>query len=211
MGLGAYSSYYQQLGNVGPEYNDSHFRVPVQLTVGYEFCPRLAVQVGAAYSGNSRDLAVITYNSPVSPTGYSQSYATFTYRNVSVSALARYTITNPAARLQFAVLGGMGLEHAGGRTSGVSYTSPSGQVSDTYESRYSTNILLASLGAGLRYRLTPRFELNYDFTENRALASDSRAYMTRSLTASHALGLRYRFGEVKAPGRSGAHCFFSCR
>lgn len=194
VGLGVYSSYYQKLGNRSPEGFSTPFRVPVQLTVGYQWTPRLTVQASAAYSGNSRDLIVLNYNNPASPTGYSQSKGQFTARTVSVSALARYALTCPVSRLQVDALGGLGLEYSGSNSSATTAYSQSGPVAETFQNSYSTNILLATLGAGARYRLSPHFELAYDFTVNRALRSDSRAYLDRSLTTSHALGLRYRFG-----------------
>lgn len=195
VGLGAYSSSYQRIGKFPPAYVTDRFRLPVQLTAGYQFTPRLAVQASAAYSGTSRDLFIANFTNPTSPTGYSEGNFTFRERSISAAVLARYTATNPAARLQVDALGGAGLEHAGGSSRGVFATSPGGQTGPPIENHYSTNILTATLGAGLRYRLSPRFELTYDFTVSRALGSDARTYLDRSLTTAHGLGVRYRFGQ----------------
>lgn len=196
VGLGAYSSYYQKLGTQAQAASSNRFQVPVQFTAGYQLAPRLALQASTAYSGHSRDFFVADYNSPSSPTGYSQTVGSIAVRTVSVAALARYTaFTSRSTRLQVDALGGLGLEYFGSRSCGTSSNSQSGLASGTYERRNATNILVATLGAGLRYRLKPRFELTYDFTVNRALVSDSRAFLDRSLTTSHGLGLRYRFGS----------------
>ena len=53
VGLGAYSSFYQSLGHASVGSNDYSFRLPVQLTAGYQLSPRLAVQVGVAYSSTN--------------------------------------------------------------------------------------------------------------------------------------------------------------
>ncbi|MBF9144272.1 outer membrane beta-barrel protein [Hymenobacter sp. BT439] len=190
-----YSSYYQKIGKYPPEYVSSQFRLPVQLTAGYQFTPRLAVQASAAYSGTSRDLFTVNSNNPASPTGYTEGSFTFTARSISAAALARYTVTSPTARLRVDALGGAGLEHSGGNSRGTISTRPFGQDAQPVESHYSKNILTATLGAGLRYSLNPHFELTYDFTVNRALTSDTRDYITRSLTTAHGLGVRYRFGS----------------
>ncbi|MFD2718533.1 outer membrane beta-barrel protein [Hymenobacter monticola] len=195
VGLGAYSSYYQKVGTYPPQYVSSQFRLPVQLTAGYQFTPRLAVQASAAYSGTSRDYFISNYNNPTSPTGYSEGSFTFTSRSISAAVLARYTVTNPTARLRVDALGGAGLEHSGDNSRGTVSTQPFGQDARPVNTHYSKNILTATLGAGLRYRLSPHFELAYDFTVNRALASDSREYLNRSLTTAHGLGVRYRFGS----------------
>ncbi|MDQ2794220.1 MAG: hypothetical protein M3Y12_09455, partial [Bacteroidota bacterium] len=52
VGLAAYSSYYQPLGGLSLA-NRSSVRVPLQLVAGYQLRPRLAVQVGVAYSGTT--------------------------------------------------------------------------------------------------------------------------------------------------------------
>ncbi|MCC3154631.1 outer membrane beta-barrel protein [Hymenobacter sp. BT770] len=197
VGLGAYSSYYQHLGNRGFL---GGVQVPVQLTVGYQWRPRLAVQVGLAYSGMSHSYSNSGYfydyatGSPV--LSYSKMSGRYTGRNASMSVLARYTLTrNPAHRLQFDALGGLTLEHRASSSSGTRSDSvQSSIVTSPYGYRYSHNMLLLTLGMGARYRITPRFEVTYDFTINRAVAPGY--YLTNSyLTHTNALGLRYRFGS----------------
>ncbi|ALW85713.1 hypothetical protein AUC43_11815 [Hymenobacter sedentarius] len=198
VGLGAYSSYYQHLGNRG--FLGGGVQVPVQLTVGYQWRPRLAVQVGLAYSGMSHSYSNSGYfydyasGSPV--LRYSEMSGRYTGRNASLSVLARYTLTrNPAHRLQFDALGGLTLEHRASSSRGTRSDSvQSSFVASPYGYQYSQNTLLLTLGMGAHYRITPRFELNYDFTINRAVAPGY--YLTNSfLTHTNALGLRYRFGS----------------
>jgi hypothetical protein len=56
VGLGAYSSYYQALGGLS-QASRSSVRLPLQFVAGYQLRPRLAVQVGVAYSGTTNDYA----------------------------------------------------------------------------------------------------------------------------------------------------------
>ncbi|GAB3863978.1 hypothetical protein GCM10028824_00910 [Hymenobacter segetis] len=199
IGLGAYSSYYQLLGGQSLAFN-SPVRVPVQLTAGYQLRPRLAVQLGVAYSGSTAHFASVgRYYDPANPTRgtYFDYNATSTLRNASVSVLARYTLTrNPAHRVQFDALGGFTLEHGSGYERGTRADSLGGAlVVSPYGYRTSRNTLLLTAGIGTRYRLGRHFELTYDFTLNKALTNDSPTGQFQGLTRSSALGLRYRFGR----------------
>ena len=192
VGLGAYSSFYQQLGG---QYNRA-VQVPVQLTAGYQLRPRLAVQVGLAYSGSSAHYAFAgrVYNSPDGYVDYDQ---TFTFRHASVSALARYTLTRkPAHRVQFDALGGVALENSRSFSRGTQADSLGGTRNVTnFSNRSSRNVLLLTAGIGTRFRLSSRFELFYDFTLNKALTGPAPYPAPMGLTGSNALGLRYRFGH----------------
>ncbi|MDB5267999.1 MAG: hypothetical protein JWP58_1039 [Hymenobacter sp.] len=204
-GLGAYSSYYQRLGSQTLGYGGS-FRLPVQLTAGYQLSPRLAVQVGVAYSGATAHYAENTLyqNATTGPNpNYYTLDGTYTLRHTSVSALARYTLTaNPAHRLQFDALGGFTLERRSSTSRGIqtNYTPGAAATTANYDFGYTRNTLLLTGGVGARYRLSRRFELTYDFTVSQALNDKTNAYgtsinYTNALTASHALGLRYRLGR----------------
>ena len=199
VGLAAYSSYCQPLG--GQPLGTTGFRVPVQLTVGYQLRPRLAVQVGVAYSGSTSTNSNLGYeylHTGTRPT-YHYYENTRTMRRTSVSALARYTLTRkPAHRLQFDLLGGIGMEHGSAYSRGSHSDSLSGSLQTTnYSYRGSQNMLVLTLGASARYRLNPRFELNFDLTTNYAVADEIRTYVKplQGFTGSAALGLRYRFGK----------------
>ncbi|GAA4053694.1 hypothetical protein GCM10022409_45840 [Hymenobacter glaciei] len=199
VGLGAYSSYYQRLGGTSLGYDNS-FRMPVQLTAGYQLSPRLAVQVGVAYSGNTSHYGEsIVYSTPTpnTPSPYYNTEGVFTQRLASISTLARYTLTaNPARRLQFDALGGFTFEHANSANKGSRTDSFQGTTTtSTYNNHYSRNALLLTGGVGARYRMSRRFELTYDFTVNKNLTEGSGPYSDNVLTTSQALGLRYRFGR----------------
>lgn len=194
VGLGAYSSNYQSLG--GQAYRG--VRVPVQLTAGYQWRPRLAVQASVAYSGVSDSYANAGRYYPDNGTGkgvYFDYQGTNTARNTSVALLARYTLTRqPAHRLQFDLLGGFTLEHGSYRSRGTTADSARVPFAAPFDNRASSTSLLLTFGPSVRYRLGSRFELLYDFTLNTRLVSD-QPYSIRGLTTASALGLRYRFGR----------------
>ena len=205
VGLAAYSSYYQQLGHpdAGPTgyLQSSSFRLPVQLTAGYQLSPRLAVQVGVAYSSGTSHYGLTTgYSSPTpgTPSPYYTTAGTSTQTQVATSILGRYTLTaNPANRLQFDALGGFTLERSILHNRGTDTNSAQGASTSTdYDYSATRNMLLLTGGVGARYRLSSRFELTYDFTVNKALTNSyTSPANSHVLTTSHALGLRYRFGR----------------
>jgi hypothetical protein len=199
VGLAAYSSYYQKLG--GNSYRGT--RIPLQLTAGYQWRPRLAVQAGIAYSGVSQSYSSIgrTYpNSGYPMPGVQGSYydynGRFTGRNASVSLLARYTLTRqPVHRMQFDLLGGFTWEHSSYRDHGSRADSvQSSLVVSAYDERSNANRMLLSLGPSVRYRFGQHLELFYDLLFNKRLASN-QYYEIEGITSSSALGLRYRFGH----------------
>lgn len=199
VGLAAYSSSYQKLGGDG--YRPT--RIPLQLTAGYQWRPRLAVQAGIAYSGASQSYFSVgrTYpNSGYPIPGVQGNYYDYngrsTGRSASASLLARYMLTRqPAHRMQFDVLGGFTWEHSSYRDYGSRADSvQSNLVVSAYDERSNANRLLLNLGASVRYRFGQHLELFYDLLFNKRLAS-SQYYEIESLTSSSALGLRYRFGH----------------
>lgn len=200
VGLGAYNSYYQRIGGYS-RYSNGGLRLPLQLTAGYQVHPRLAVQVGVAYSGGTSHYYENTLYQNAT-TGPNASYYTldgdYIQRQVSVSSLARYTLTtNPAHRLQFDALGGFTLERTSSRSRGTqtNYAAGSAATTSDYSFGYAQNTLLLTGGIGARYRLSHRFELTYDFTVNKVLTNGAAPYGNNTLTTGQALGLRYRFGR----------------
>ena len=190
VGLGAYHSNFQNLSSWGP--GDTGFRVPVQLTAGYQLRPRLALELGVAYSG--RTAAYTGFLIDQTGTTSAQYSSTHTDRTASGSALARYALTRqPTNRLQIEALGGFTLVHTNFyfKNSITDYASP-GPPPAPYTERNASNHLLLTAGLGLRYRLSPRFALNFDITTNRNL-NHPKTY--NGYTGSAALGLRYRFGQ----------------
>jgi hypothetical protein len=193
VGLAAYTSNYQNLGS--SRQGDTGFRVPVQLTAGYQLRPRLALELGVAYSGRTTRYAYDGYYYDAAGIGFMNSYtSTTTNRNASVSALARYTLTRqPTHRLQVDVLGGFTLVHRDYYSRGSQTNDLSGTLETTpFAYHGSDNQLLLTAGLGLRYRLAPRLALNFDLTTNHNLSNPDRF---SGFTGSAALGLRYQFGR----------------
>ncbi len=188
-GLGVYSSSHQNLGSL-----DNGARIPVQAVAGYQLRPRLAVQLGFAYSGNrsSYDASQFFHSS-----GGPITYPIGTYRErlSTTSLLARYTITRKLQhRFQADLLGGAKFEHTYLRNTGtfIDNTPPTPTSTPfNYTSSYTTTLL--SLGASLRYRVASRLEAVYDLTFDQSI---SNRYTESGLrpTASMALALRYHFG-----------------
>ena len=194
IGLAAYSSYYQMLGGQP----GSKVNVPLQLTAGYQLCPRLAVQASLAYSGRSYSYSNAgQYYTGASPAGaYKQFEGRSTYRNYSVSVLARYTLTRQLShRMQFDALGGLGLENTTWRSRGIQSDSvQSTLIATTYDNHVSTTIAVLSLGGSARYRISNHLDLAYDLTFNRRVGSNT-FHQPEFITSASALGLRYRFGR----------------
>ena len=164
---------------------------------GYQLRPRLAVQLGVAYSSVDISYFGISryypYQGP--PRGV---YFDYDFqgreRNTSLALLARYTLTRRLGhRLQVDALGGLTTEIS--RYSSVRVASDSSLVPVTsrYESRGTDWSVLLTAGPSARYRLGRHLEALLDFTLN---FNPRRGRLTESsvLTGATALGLRYRFG-----------------
>ena len=204
VGLAAYNSFYQPIGHPAAGFpvfiQSSSFRLPVQLTAGYYLSPRVALQVGLAYStGSTQYGQTFVYNSstPGTPSPYSTNEGHRRQTQVAASVLARYTLTaNPAHRLQFDALGGFTLEHNRANSYGMYTNSSQGTVvSSPYDDTFARNTLLLTGGVGARYRLGSCLALTYDFTVNKALPDGLTPNGSNVLTTSHALGLRCQFGR----------------
>jgi hypothetical protein len=192
VGLAAYSSKYQNIG--GNSFRD--LRVPVQVTAGYQLKPRLAVQVGVAYSQS-----VFDYSKQPSadyPPGSliiaDSHFGKSTWRHTSVSVLGRYTLTRqPTHRLQADVLGGIVLEKERYNIA-YQYTTID-STNAVYSSSQTTGgytyaIWLLTAGLSTRYQISRHFEAVLDATVNARFGS-----LTTPPSLSGALGLRYRFGQ----------------
>ncbi|MDO7884034.1 outer membrane beta-barrel protein [Hymenobacter cheonanensis] len=173
-------------------YRGERLNIPVQATLGYQLRPRLALQVGLAYSGGKSDYAD-TYNyvdSNLIPITYSTS-STSLRRATSASLLARYTLTRRAShRFQVDAVGGLSFDHSFYRITGTDTYASQGTIEvRPYEYSGAYNSLLVSLGPGFRYRFGPRLEAVCDILFYTPLTGSYHA-----LNTSLALGLRYRFG-----------------
>jgi hypothetical protein len=194
VGLGVYTSSHQSLGSW---YDQA--RIPVQAVVGYQVRPRLAVQLGLGYSGNSNDYAYsLSYSSyyPSPPSTVIDFAGTNTERSAAATLLARYTLTRKSAhRFQADVLGGAKFEYSRFRNEGTQTThDQAAPVTTPYSYSPSTNTQLAlSLGFGLRYRLVSQLELTYDFTFDQPVATNY--FGSNRMQSTSALGLRYHFNH----------------
>ena len=194
-GLGVYTSSHQNLSSWG----SGSARIPVQAVVGYQLRPRLAVQLGLAYSGNRSNYAYASsYSSyyPAPPSTVTDIDGTYTERSTTTSLLARYTLTRkPAHRFQADLLGGAKFEYSRYHDVGTytSHDQPTPVVTPfDYPSSYTSALL--SLGPSLRCRLVSRLEAVYDLTFDLPVAG-GHAYYSPRLQATMALGLRYHFGR----------------
>jgi hypothetical protein len=192
VGLAAYSSKYQYVG--GNSFRE--LRVPVQVTAGYQLQPRLAVQVGVAYSQSVFDYSKqpSAYYPPGSFIIADKYYGKSIWRHTSVSLLGRYALLpQPTHRLQADLLGGVTLEKER-YTMAYQYTTID-STNAVYSSSqtaygYTYAIWLFTAGLSTRYRVNQHLEAVLDATLNTRLAS-----VTSPPSLSGALGLRYRFGR----------------
>jgi len=183
VGVAAYRSAYQFLGQHGGL--PSTF--PVQVTLGYQVTPRLAVQTGVVYTSTAGQHQGTVFQTNGTPSSYSSTYRN---RDWSVSMLGRYTLTRtPAARLQVDGLGGFTLERHlfAGNGSYPDANQPSGTA--TYGLNSHDNIYLFTLGVSVRYRFCDHLEAVAEQTANTNINA------VHAVTGSSALGLRYCFGR----------------
>lgn len=186
-GLAVYASAAQRLGG----YYGSRYSVPVQATLGYQLRPRLAVQVGLAYSRVRSNYSYA--NEYVDPNANLISNLTtsdYARRTFSTSVLARYTITRPGAhRFQVDALGGPSLEHSFSSSATTETTTSQGSTSvSSSDYSYANNNLRLNVGPSFRYRFGKHLDAMYDILLNISLTNS--AYTNTAM----ALGLRYRFG-----------------
>jgi hypothetical protein len=193
-GLGVYTSSHQTLGSW---YDQT--RIPVEALVGYQFRPRVAVQLGLGYSGNHYDYAYTSsYSSyyPPPPSTIIDFAGRYTERSATATLLARYTLTRkPAHLFQADLLGGTKFEYSRYNNEGTQTThDQAAPVASPYSYTPTTSTQLAlSLGFGLRYRLVSRLEVAYNFTFDKPVATNYNGSSRMQSTST--LGLRYHFGH----------------
>lgn len=183
VGVAAYRSAYQFLGRQ----QGLPYTFPVQLTLGYQISPRLAVQTGVVYTSTAGQ----NQGTVAQPNGTPGSYAS-TYRNRdwSVAVLGRYTLTpRPAARLHVDGLGGFTLERHLFAGTGFYPDASQPTGTTTYDLNSHDNIYLLTLGVSVRYRMCNHLEAVAEQTANTNINA------VHAITGSSALGLRYCFGR----------------
>jgi hypothetical protein len=184
VGLGAYTSGIHRLGSEG---QGQPFTLPLQATFGYQFQPRLAVQLGVVYSGPQRKYS----GSLQQPDGTTLLFSSKARNTAtSISALGRYTLTRtPTHRLQVDALGGFTLLHRTFDGSGFYADSNAPDGYGRYDLHSSDYNVLLTGGLSTRYRFSSHFEAVADGT----VSTDLRAL--RAVTASASLGVRYNFSR----------------
>lgn len=195
VGLAAYSGPYQAFSTTH-RYRDN-INIPVQATLGYQFRPLLAVQLGLTYSGYKyRFESEYNYIDADTYKILYQSDIATKIRTFNTALLMRYTLTRkPAHHFQFDVLGGLTLIHQGARVTGnetysyADYPQSPSTIIDRNRS-YSYTNLSATLGPEFRYRFGQRLEAVGDILFNLPLTGTYH-----DLDSSVALGLRYHFGQ----------------
>jgi hypothetical protein len=194
VGLAAYSSAYQQLG--GGVYRTT--RLPFQVSAGYQVRPRLAVQLGVAYSSASYDNSGSGRYFPyLGPAG--GVYQDYSYRgadrSTSLALLARYTLTRHLGqRVQVDALGGVTVEASHYTLTNAYSDSSQVPVTHRYEGRGTDWGVLLTAGPSVRCRLAQHVDALLDFTLNYNL-NRGNSPGSSLLTGATALGLRYRFGR----------------
>ncbi|MGI4832026.1 MAG: hypothetical protein ACRYFK_01035 [Janthinobacterium lividum] len=196
VGVAVYGSYYQTL-----RFDYRGPRVPVQVMVGYQLRPRLALQLGVAYSSytNSYFNAGRYYTNSAaaaSPYTYYEYAGATSQHNTSLALLARYTLTRqPAHRFQVDVLGGFAVElqHNEDLYTRTDSDSTKTLLTTTRDDHhYWRNYLLLTAGLSPRYRFGQHAEVFFDFTLNKSMLDTYKV-----LSSAAALGLRYRFGGLR--------------
>ena len=194
VGLAAYSSAYQPLG--GGIYRST--RLPFQVSVGYQVRPRLAVQLGVAYSSSSADYSNVgRYYPAAGPAGgvYVGYSSQSTDRSTSLALLARYTLTRHLGqRVQVDALGGVTVQASRYTLANTYSDSSQVPVRQRYEGRGTDWGVLLTAGPSVRCRLSSHFDALLDFTLNYDL-NRGNSPESSLLTGATALGLRYRFGR----------------
>jgi hypothetical protein len=158
-------------------------------TLGVQLKPRLAVQVSGAYTPEP---AATTYEyDPAYPTFATTERRRRTHTLV-VPVLARYTLTCQLAhRFQADALGGFSFVHFNVLSDVYPLDANLMPLPPAQES-HSTTSACATLGAGVRFALCPRFEITGEAVLNHQLTSRTigQYWANPNLSA----GLRYRFG-----------------
>lgn len=156
------------------------------LTLGWQFTPALALEVGGAYAWRTTQ-DTYTYGS-YSGVGLVTANLHVHQRVFTLPVLVRYTLTPIAGSLYLDVLGGATMQRAT-----LSYNSSidenNGNILYTGGKSSLTTAFL-TLGPAVRYSLSPRLSLTVDPTLNMALNNSHREFQDRLLWNLRA-GVRY--------------------
>lgn len=153
-------------------------------TVGRAFSSRLAVQTGLSYHWKRE-------SSPYRGTTSSGNVNLRLAYSI-VPVLLRYTVTAPAERFRFEVLGGVTVVHA---TSHLTYESDGSPIDPALQSsRLADTRFNLTLGPGLRAAISPRLELTATGLVS-AIVEDNYGRFRDRLFLNTSLGVNYTFGQ----------------
>lgn len=170
-----------------PSSNVDRFLIsPIQLTVGYQISPRVAVQIGI--SGRrlkESNLAIGTDSVRNVVTEGSQSTRKF----LEVPVVAKYTFSNLGKKLQFYWLGGFSFVFA--RTSST-FTNTNGQEITRHQSyRKHTTDVFVCLALEASYRFSKQWEMNVEVGVNKNMSHLKTPRIP--LGSSRGIGVSYAF------------------
>lgn len=160
---------------------------------GLQFAPRFAVQASTAYGQETFRVHNTGFIGPSGRVVHQLVDGTNRRRTVPVAGLVRYTLTKRGdQRVQADMLAGVTWVHSSLRSQGTVRDS-AGRGASAYDYvTFGTSTYLSG-GAGVRYRLTSRFEGLAEWVFNRLV--DAHPAVPVRLSATFALGVRYRFGR----------------
>lgn len=193
LGLGAYTSNFQPIsGN-----SVSGLKVPVQVTGGYQLRPRLALQVGVAYSRPVFDYSTLnTTDDTPGALLVAQRYAgQAVWQRTTLSLQGRYSLRQPARHWQADLLVGCAQERE--RFTSRYYHTTIDHTNSVVDASVSTAnyaYALTTLTAGLstRYCFDSRFEVVAE-----GLLIGIPNHWSNPPGLAGALGLRYRFRGLR--------------
>jgi hypothetical protein len=149
-----------------------------------QFTPRLAGQVGLSYHWKKEtyDLRFQSGNTT----------ATIRSKYFIIPVLLRYTVTEPAQRFHFDILGGATLFHGTGSTS---YSSSTGVIDPVFRdnSGSNTNFCL-TLGPAVRTAISSQLELTASSAVS-AVVGDNYYRFSDRLFLNTSIGVNYTFGQ----------------
>jgi hypothetical protein len=154
------------------------------LTAGMQFTPRLAGQVGLSYHWGKETRDLLYRFGNITVTSRSKYF--------SIPVLLRYTVTEPAQRFHFDILGGATLLHTTGSTS---YTNSTGVLDPGFRdnSGSNTNFCL-TLGPAVRAAISSHLELTASSAVS-AVVGDNYYKFSDRLFLNTSLGVNYTFGQ----------------
>jgi len=160
-------------------------------TASLQLAPRFAVQVGMAYYQETFRIHNVAFSGPNGQLNYQAVDGTDRRRTVPVLVLGRYTVTKRLEkRVQADVLAGVTVVNSSLRKQG-SVLDSTGRAVSVYDYVTSSTGTYFSGGAGVRYRLNPRFEGLADWVFNKLV--NAQSVVPTRLSATFSLGLRYHF------------------